>query len=217
MSANCLFCKIVAGDIPSKKVYEDELVYAFHDINPQRQVHILVIPKHHLTSLQHASEADEPALGRILAVANKLAVEAGSPGGFRRRALANGVRFDREQPRDLAVAAPALQYELQDRTLVGGKTLQGGHREGSVVEQWPECSGAPRASRTDDKVWRRARGAVGNVAVARDLRLRAHAGLLPGRGLRHRRAAQALGLRFGAAGPRGRADAARRIAAFEAK
>ena len=83
MSHNCLFCKIVAGDIPSRKIYEDELVYAFHDINPQRQVHILVIPKHHLTSLQHASAADEPALGRMLAVAHKLAVEAGSPGGFR--------------------------------------------------------------------------------------------------------------------------------------
>ena len=83
MSSQCLFCKIVAGEIPSKKIYEDELVLAFHDINPQRPVHFLVIPKHHLTSLQHASTADEPALGRMLAVANKLAVEAGSPGGFR--------------------------------------------------------------------------------------------------------------------------------------
>ena len=79
----CIFCKIVSGEIPSKLVAETEHTIAFHDINPQRQVHILVIPKHHLTSLQHASEADEPALGRILAVANKLAVEAGSPGGFR--------------------------------------------------------------------------------------------------------------------------------------
>ncbi len=83
MSANCIFCKIIAGDIPAKKIYEDDLVYAFHDINPQRPVHILVIPKHHLVSLQDATAADEPALGRILAVANKLAVDAGSPGGFR--------------------------------------------------------------------------------------------------------------------------------------
>lgn len=83
MSDNCIFCKIVAGHIPSKKIYEDELVYAFHDINPQRQVHILVIPKHHLSSLQQATLADEPALGRMLAIANQLAVEAGSPGGFR--------------------------------------------------------------------------------------------------------------------------------------
>ncbi len=83
MSQNCLFCKIVAGEIPSKKVYEDELVYAFHDIHPQRPVHILVIPKHHLQSLQQATPADEPALGRLLAVSNQLASEAGSPGGFR--------------------------------------------------------------------------------------------------------------------------------------
>ena len=83
MSANCIFCKIIAGDIPAKKIYEDDLVCAFHDINPQRPVHILVIPKHHLVSLQDATAADEPALGRILAVANKLAVDAGSPGGFR--------------------------------------------------------------------------------------------------------------------------------------
>ena len=83
MSDNCIFCKIIAGDIPSKKIYEDELVFAFHDINPQRPVHILVIPKHHLVSLQDATAADEPALGRILAIANRLAVDAGSPGGFR--------------------------------------------------------------------------------------------------------------------------------------
>ena len=83
MSDNCIFCKIIAGQIPSKKIYEDELVYAFHDIHPQRPVHILVIPKHHLTSLQQATAADEPTLGRMLSVANKLAVEAGSPGGFR--------------------------------------------------------------------------------------------------------------------------------------
>ena len=83
MSTNCLFCKIVAGHIPSKKIYEDDLVYAFRDINPQRPVHLLVIPKQHLTSLQQVSTADEPTLGRILSVANQLAVEAGSPGGFR--------------------------------------------------------------------------------------------------------------------------------------
>lgn len=83
MSQNCIFCKIVAGDIPSKKVYEDELVFAFHDIHPQRPVHILVIPKKHITSLQEATAADEPILGRILSVANRLATEAGSPDGFR--------------------------------------------------------------------------------------------------------------------------------------
>ncbi len=80
---NCIFCKIVQGIIPSQKVYEDDLVFAFKDIHPQRPVHILVIPKRHITSLAHVSAEDEPVLGRILAVANQLAVEQGSPGGFR--------------------------------------------------------------------------------------------------------------------------------------
>ncbi|MDR2032434.1 MAG: histidine triad nucleotide-binding protein [Azoarcus sp.] len=80
---DCLFCKIVAGDIPSRKVYEDELVLAFHDIHPLRLVHLLVIPKKHITSLAHASAADEPVLGRLLSVAQKLAAENGSTDGFR--------------------------------------------------------------------------------------------------------------------------------------
>ena len=70
---NCLFCKIARGEIPSRKVYEDEDVFAFHDINPARPVHILVIPKRHITSLATTSDADIPVLGRMLAVANKLA------------------------------------------------------------------------------------------------------------------------------------------------
>jgi histidine triad (HIT) family protein len=80
---DCIFCKIVAGDIPAKKVYEDELVYAFHDIHPLRPVHILVIPRKHIVSLAHVSAADEPVLGRLLSVARRLAVENGSTDGFR--------------------------------------------------------------------------------------------------------------------------------------
>ena len=80
---DCLFCRIARGEIPSRKAYEDEDVLAFHDINPARPVHILVIPKRHITSLQTVTEADEPVLGRMLVVANKLANENGSPDGFR--------------------------------------------------------------------------------------------------------------------------------------
>ncbi len=80
---NCLFCKIVGGQIPCRKVYEDDDILAFHDINPARPVHLLVIPKRHITSLATATEADTPVLGRILAVANRLATEQGSPDGFR--------------------------------------------------------------------------------------------------------------------------------------
>lgn len=80
---DCLFCKIVRGEIPCNKVYEDELILAFHDIFPQRPVHILVIPKSHITSLATASVVDEAVLGRILAKAGELAAENGSPDGFR--------------------------------------------------------------------------------------------------------------------------------------
>jgi len=80
---NCLFCKIVRGEIPSRKVYEDDDVFVFHDINPARPVHLLVVPKRHITSLSTATDADTPVLGRMLALANQLATESGSPDGFR--------------------------------------------------------------------------------------------------------------------------------------
>ena len=80
---NCLFCRIGRGEIPSSKVFEDDEIVAFHDINPARPVHILVIPKRHITSLATVDAADIPVLGRMLAVANTLASENGSPDGFR--------------------------------------------------------------------------------------------------------------------------------------
>lgn len=81
--SDCIFCKIVRGEIPCKKVYEDELILAFHDIAPQREVHLLVIPKKHITSLASATAEDEAVLGRIMVKANELAVANGSPDGFR--------------------------------------------------------------------------------------------------------------------------------------
>ena len=81
--SDCLFCRIVRGEIPARKVFEDDLVIAFHDINPARPMHLLVVPKRHLESLQTVTVADEPVLGRMLAVANQLANENGSPDGFR--------------------------------------------------------------------------------------------------------------------------------------
>lgn len=80
---SCLFCRIVAGQIPASKVYEDDEILAFHDIRPARPVHVLVIPKRHIASLASATDADQPVLGRILAIANRLATEQGSPDGFR--------------------------------------------------------------------------------------------------------------------------------------
>ena len=81
--SDCIFCKIVAGQIPAKKVYEDEDILAFNDINPARPVHVLVIPKKHITSLATVVAEDTPVLGKMLAVANEIATAQGSPDGFR--------------------------------------------------------------------------------------------------------------------------------------
>lgn len=81
--ADCLFCRIAAGDIPCRKVYEDELMLAFHDIHPQRPVHFLIIPKQHLTSLYDAGPEHEALLGRMIAKAADLARAEGLDDGFR--------------------------------------------------------------------------------------------------------------------------------------
>ena len=80
---NCLFCKIASGQLPSRKVFEDDEIFVFHDINPARPVHLLIIPKRHITSLATVTDADAPVLGRMLVVAGRLASEQGSPDGFR--------------------------------------------------------------------------------------------------------------------------------------
>ncbi|MFM2408235.1 MAG: hypothetical protein RL358_977 [Pseudomonadota bacterium] len=81
--SDCLFCKIIRGDIPSRKVYEDEDVYAFHDINPVAPVHFMLIPKLHLDSLAHAEQSHAALLGKMLTLAPKLALEQGLDNGFR--------------------------------------------------------------------------------------------------------------------------------------
>ena len=74
---DCLFCKIRKGDIPSTKVYEDEFVYAFKDINPEAPVHILVVPKKHIKSVNEIDEIDENLIGKIFLAIKKIAKEQG--------------------------------------------------------------------------------------------------------------------------------------------
>ncbi len=80
---NCIFCKIVRGEIPSRKVYEDDEVLAFHDINPVAPVHFMLIPKQHVESLQHVQDGHQAVLGKMLLLAGRLAREQGSTDGFR--------------------------------------------------------------------------------------------------------------------------------------
>jgi len=74
---DCLFCKIIAGDIPSTKVYEDETVFAFRDINPQAPTHILIVPKRHIARAGELTEADASLVGHIFAVAAQIAKSEG--------------------------------------------------------------------------------------------------------------------------------------------
>ena len=74
---DCLFCKIIKGEIPSNKVYEDDEILAFKDINPAAPIHILVIPKKHIASLAHMEKEDEVVVGKIYGVINKIAKEQG--------------------------------------------------------------------------------------------------------------------------------------------
>jgi len=80
---DCIFCKIVRGEIPAKKAHEDEHVLAFHDVRPQAQVHLLLIPKQHVATLYDAGPGHEKALGRMLALAGELARKEGATDGFR--------------------------------------------------------------------------------------------------------------------------------------
>lgn len=81
---NCLFCRIIAGEIPSTKVHEDDQTYAFTDIDPQAPTHVLIIPKEHIESLNEIGKGDEALLGRLLRLAPKIANQLGiAESGFR--------------------------------------------------------------------------------------------------------------------------------------
>ena len=80
---DCLFCKIAAGDIPSTKVYEDETVFAFRDINPQAPTHILVIPKAHIPSVAEVTGDNSGVVAHIFEVIPKIAEAEGLTGGYR--------------------------------------------------------------------------------------------------------------------------------------
>ncbi|MDQ6618799.1 MAG: histidine triad nucleotide-binding protein [Pseudomonadota bacterium] len=79
----CIFCRIVRGEIPSRQLYEDDEIIAFHDINPVAPVHFMVVPKRHIASLAEATDDDAAVLGRIMVLTARLAREQGSVDGYR--------------------------------------------------------------------------------------------------------------------------------------
>ena len=106
---DCLFCKIVAGEIPSTKVYEDETVYAFRDINPQAPTHILVIPKAHIPSVDGITAENSAVVAHIFEVIPEIAKAENLTGGYR---VVSNCGFDAGQ----------TVYHLHFHIL-GGKTL----------------------------------------------------------------------------------------------
>ena len=80
---DCIFCKIISGDIPSTKIYEDDLVYAFRDIQPQAAIHILVVPKVHIPSLSDANPAHQAVLARLMLACGEIARQEGLADGYR--------------------------------------------------------------------------------------------------------------------------------------
>ena len=109
---NCLFCKIISGDIPSTKVYEDELVYAFRDINPQAPTHILVIPKHHISSMDAVDEASDQELAACLRAVRLIA---------RQEKLEKGYRVISNCGPDACQSVPHLHFHILGGTQLSEK------------------------------------------------------------------------------------------------
>lgn len=93
--SDCIFCKIIAGEIPSKKIYEDDELFAFHDINPMAPVHFMVVPKLHIASLAEANDNHAPILGKLFAKLGDLAKSQGLTDGF--RTIINTGRVGRQE------------------------------------------------------------------------------------------------------------------------
>ncbi|MEA5047943.1 MAG: histidine triad nucleotide-binding protein [Eubacteriales bacterium] len=107
---DCIFCKIIAGEIPSKKVYEDDLVYSFADINPQAPAHILVVPKKHIPGVNDLSKEDEAIVGHAYGVIAKLVRELGID--------ESGYRIVVNSGRDGQQSVPHLHFHV-----LGGRLL----------------------------------------------------------------------------------------------
>jgi histidine triad (HIT) family protein len=113
VTRDCLFCRIARGEIPSRKVYEDDDIVAFHDIHPAAPVHFLIVPRRHLVNLYDADMAHQALLGKMLGMAGRLAAEQGSTDGF--RTVINNGRVGRQEV-----------YHLHMHVLGGPEPLRSG-------------------------------------------------------------------------------------------
>ena len=106
---DCIFCEIIKGNIPSTKVYEDDFVTAFNDLNPQMPVHVLIVPKKHIASANDIEENDAELIGKVFLAAKKIAASMG---------LENGYRIINNCGEDAGQTVKHLHFHL-----IGGKTM----------------------------------------------------------------------------------------------
>lgn len=106
---DCVFCEIIKGNIPSTKVYEDEFVTAFNDLNPQMPVHVLIVPKKHIASANDLEEQDAELVGRVFLAAKEIAKKLG---------LDNGYRIINNCGEDAGQTVKHLHFHM-----LGGKTM----------------------------------------------------------------------------------------------
>ncbi len=106
---DCIFCEIIKGNIPSTKVYEDDFVTAFNDLNPQMPVHVLIVPKKHIASANDIEENDAELIGKVFLAAKKIAASMG---------LENGYRIINNCGEDAGQTVKHLHFHL-----LGGKTM----------------------------------------------------------------------------------------------
>lgn len=109
--SDCLFCKIIAGEIPSTKVYEDDAVYAFNDIEPQAPIHVIIVPKAHIASANEITAENSAVIGKIFEAAGKIAKDLGIAD--------NGYRIVNNCGEDGGQTVQHLHFHL-----VGGRSLQ---------------------------------------------------------------------------------------------
>ena len=109
--SDCLFCKIIAGEIPSTKVYEDDAVYAFNDIEPQAPIHVIIVPKAHIASANEITAENSAVIGKIFEAAGKIAKDLGI--------AENGYRIVNNCGEDGGQTVQHLHFHL-----VGGRSLQ---------------------------------------------------------------------------------------------
>ena len=119
MSDDCLFCKLIAGEIPAKKVYEDDICFAFDDIEPEAPVHTLVVPKQHFTDLQSGVPTD--VLGHLLSVVPEVAKLKG--------VYESGYRCVINTCPDSATTVPHLHIHILGGIKMGRSTFEGSQRE----------------------------------------------------------------------------------------